>query len=58
MNMKQKVREAFIKGSAAAAFMSFLIGGAALDTDPVAGGFIAVTSMAYLIVLGVQNSVL
>ena len=56
--MKRKVRDAFIRGTAAAAFMLFLIGGAALDTDPVAGGFIVVTCLAYLIVLGVQNSVL
>lgn len=51
----REMREAFIKGLFFACVILFLIGGAALDAEPVIGSVICLVSLAIGALIYVQN---
>lgn len=50
-----RLRKSFLEGTFLAAVLLFLIGGAALDSEPAAGMILCVISLAYCALMIAQN---
>lgn len=52
----KKLRQRFIEGLFAAGFVGVLIGGASLDSTPMAGGILCAVSAAIMGLIAYQNA--